>query len=254
MRPPGSLARDARQGVANHAAQRVLGGKGRCPARLHRRQSMPRPPAPARAGLFSERANLVDRVVAGNGFQCQAGIKLIVPPRLGIDEWVNGRRTRFRHWRRRFHRRFAASRGYGGRLWRQTRSPDPKHRRRHYARKAQMPSSAISPIPAALGKPCSRADAIVHLAQPQTFDGRVTTARAKRYGNDRLAMDRTLFKAVDPTKTRRIIYVAGTSYYGECGHTLCDEDAVPHPRGFGPYLAPAIEALPGTSPGVCPSS
>jgi nucleoside-diphosphate-sugar epimerase len=90
-----------------------------------------------------------------------------------------------------------------------------------------------------------RADAIVHLAQPQTFDGRVTTARAKRYGDARLAMDRTLFKAVDPTKTRRIIYVAGTSYYGECGRTLCNEDAVPHPRGFGPYLAPAIEALPG---------
>ena len=41
-----------------------------------------------------------------------------------------------------------------------------------------------------------RADAIVHLAQPQTFDGRVTTARAKLYGDDRLAMDRTLFKAV----------------------------------------------------------
>ena len=90
-----------------------------------------------------------------------------------------------------------------------------------------------------------RADAIVHLAQPQTFDGRVTTARAKRYGDDRLAMDRTLFKAVDPAKTRRIIYVAGTSYYGECGRTLCDEDTVPHPKGFGPYLAPAIEALPG---------
>ena len=46
-------------------------------------------------------------------------------------------------------------------------------------------------------------------------------------------------------KTQRIIYVAGTSYYGECGPTLCDEDAVPHPKGLGPYLAPAIEALPG---------
>ena len=29
----------------------------------------------------------------------------------------------------------------------------------------------------------SCADAIVHLAQPQTFGGRVTTARAKRYAN-----------------------------------------------------------------------
>jgi nucleoside-diphosphate-sugar epimerase len=90
-----------------------------------------------------------------------------------------------------------------------------------------------------------RADAIVHLAQPQTFGGRVTNARAKRYGDDRLAMDRTLFNAVDPTQTQRIIYVAGTSYYGECGPSMRDEDAVPHPKGWGPYLAPAIEAIPG---------
>ena len=89
-----------------------------------------------------------------------------------------------------------------------------------------------------------RADAVVHLAQPQTFGGRVTNARAKRYGERRLAMDRTLLDTIDPAKTRRIIYVAGTSYYGECGSSVRDEDTFPHPRGWGPYLAPAIEAIP----------
>lgn len=88
------------------------------------------------------------------------------------------------------------------------------------------------------------ADAVVHLAQPQTFGGRLTKARAMQYSVLRLDMDRALFAAIDPARTRRIVYVAGTSYYGECGSEICDENAMPHPRGWGPYLAPAIEALP----------
>lgn len=90
----------------------------------------------------------------------------------------------------------------------------------------------------------SQADAVVHLAQPQTFGGRVTKSRARDYGRRRLAMDRALFEAIDPARTTRIIYVAGTSYYGDTGASLCAEDAVPHPSGWGPYLAPAIEAVP----------
>jgi len=91
----------------------------------------------------------------------------------------------------------------------------------------------------------TNADAVVHLAQPQTFGGRLTKARARQYCVSRLKMDRVLFHAIDPAKTRRIIYVAGTSYYGECGSMVCDEGGVPHPMGWGPYLAPAIESLPG---------
>lgn len=89
-----------------------------------------------------------------------------------------------------------------------------------------------------------KADAVVHLAQPQTFGGRLTKARAMQYSVLRLDMDRALFEAINLARTRRIIYVAGTSYYGESGSETRDENAVPHPRGWGPYLAPAIEALP----------
>ncbi|WP_197077605.1 NAD(P)-dependent oxidoreductase [Hyphomicrobium sp. 99] len=90
-----------------------------------------------------------------------------------------------------------------------------------------------------------KADAVIHLAQPQTFGGRLTKSRAKQYSVRRVAMDRALFEAIDPARTRRIVYVAGTSYYGDCGSVICDEGATPHPRGWGPYLAPAIESLPG---------
>lgn len=89
------------------------------------------------------------------------------------------------------------------------------------------------------------ADYVVHLAQPQTFGGRVTRTRAEKYREERLAMDRNLLGGLDPARTKKIVYVAGTSYYGNLGAELCDETATPAPRGWGPYVAPAIEALSG---------
>lgn len=90
----------------------------------------------------------------------------------------------------------------------------------------------------------ARAGAVVHLAQPETFGGRVTDARARRYCEERLAMDAALLGALDPAIVNRIIYVAGTSYYGDLEPSrVHDERAEPHPRGWGPYLAPALEAL-----------
>jgi nucleoside-diphosphate-sugar epimerase len=90
----------------------------------------------------------------------------------------------------------------------------------------------------------AHADAVVHLAQPETFGGRVTEARARRYCEERLAMDGALLGALDPAIVNRIIYVAGTSYYGDLEPSrVHDERTEPHPRGWGPYLAPALAAL-----------
>jgi nucleoside-diphosphate-sugar epimerase len=88
------------------------------------------------------------------------------------------------------------------------------------------------------------AELVVHLAQPEAFGGRVTDARARRYRDERLDMDEALLGALDPALVDRIVYVAGTSYYGDLAReTLHDESAEPHPRGWGPYIAPALEAL-----------
>lgn len=87
------------------------------------------------------------------------------------------------------------------------------------------------------------ADTVVHLAQPPTFGGWVTGAKARRYASERLALDRALFDALAASAVRRVVYVAGTSYYGDLGKTLRDESAEPNPRGWGPHLAPAIEAV-----------
>jgi nucleoside-diphosphate-sugar epimerase len=90
------------------------------------------------------------------------------------------------------------------------------------------------------------AGAVAHVAQPQTFGGRVTEARAQRWRDERLKMDRVLLDALDPAHVKKIVYVAGTSYYGNCGAEVPhDEDVAPVPQGFGPYLAPALAALAG---------
>ncbi|WP_394821282.1 NAD-dependent epimerase/dehydratase family protein [Pendulispora albinea] len=86
---------------------------------------------------------------------------------------------------------------------------------------------------------------IVHLAQPETFLGRVTRARAEVYREERLALDSHLLEAARGVE--RMIYVAGTSYYGDLGGSsergLHDEDARPTPRGSGPYFAPAVDRV-----------
>ena len=86
---------------------------------------------------------------------------------------------------------------------------------------------------------------IVHLAQPPTFGARVTKKRARAYAKERITMDRNLLGALDPKTVERIVYVAGTSYYGNLGTELRDETATPRPRGWGPYVAPAIGELAG---------
>ena len=84
---------------------------------------------------------------------------------------------------------------------------------------------------------------VVHLAQPETYGARITRKRAEKFRQERLKMDANLFDALKPDAVRRIIYVGGTSYYGFQGEQLVGESAIPHPKGWGPYIAPAIETL-----------
>ena len=91
----------------------------------------------------------------------------------------------------------------------------------------------------------ARAAWVVHLAQPLAFGGRVTRRRAEAYRDGRLTMDRNLLDPLRPGVVERIVYVAGTSYYGNVGTELRDESVTPRPRGWGPYIAPALERLAG---------
>ena len=84
---------------------------------------------------------------------------------------------------------------------------------------------------------------VVHLAQPETYGARVGVARARRWRDNRLRMDAHLLDPLRPGVVRRVVYVCGTSYYGAMGAEPRDEDAPPQPRGWGPYVAPAVDAL-----------
>ena len=87
-------------------------------------------------------------------------------------------------------------------------------------------------------------DEVVHLAQPLTFGARVTHQRALAYREQRLRMDSLLLDSLKPGTVKRVLYVGGTSYYGDQGTRVVTEDATPRPTGWGPYIAPAIESLP----------
>jgi len=91
----------------------------------------------------------------------------------------------------------------------------------------------------------ARSDFVMHLAQPETFTRRITGARAREYRDLRLRMDTNLLDSLRPGTGQRICYVGGTSYIGHQGPELKDETAPPNPRGWGPYVAPAIESLRG---------
>jgi nucleoside-diphosphate-sugar epimerase len=96
-------------------------------------------------------------------------------------------------------------------------------------------------------------DGVAHIAQPQTYGGRVTGARAERWRQERLRMDRALLGALDPARVQRVVYVAGTSYYGDCGADVPHGEGVqPRPRGWGPYVASALDAVRAYADGGLP--
>jgi nucleoside-diphosphate-sugar epimerase len=89
----------------------------------------------------------------------------------------------------------------------------------------------------------ARAEYLIHSAQPLTFGGRVSRQRAEDYRANRLAMERNVLGVLDRAVVKRIVYVGGTSYYGQQGKDLKDETTPPNPRGWGPYIAEALAAL-----------
>ncbi len=86
----------------------------------------------------------------------------------------------------------------------------------------------------------ARADCVVHIAQPLTFGGKVTRQRAEDYRRERLKMDLNLLTTLMGSAGQRIVYVSGTSYYGDLGPDLHDESATPKPKGWGPYIVEAL--------------
>lgn len=83
----------------------------------------------------------------------------------------------------------------------------------------------------------------VHMAQPDTYGARVTRERAVDYGHRRKRADANLLESMDVAKLKKVVFVCGTSYYGHQGVEMQREVNPPNPKGWGPYIGPAIEML-----------
>lgn len=86
----------------------------------------------------------------------------------------------------------------------------------------------------------------VFCLSPHSFVGRrVTRRQAAAMAAERVSMDAHLLDAVAAGGTRRIVYVADTSYYGATGVLQITEDSPPQPSLWGRRLVPALDRLDG---------
>jgi nucleoside-diphosphate-sugar epimerase len=85
-------------------------------------------------------------------------------------------------------------------------------------------------------------DAVIHLAAPPTWGKKVTKKVALSYADGHLELTKSLFKAINPKRLKRLIFVGGTSYFGDSGNTSPQTESFQaDPKGWGPYIAPSIK-------------
>ncbi|MBM7573438.1 NAD-dependent epimerase/dehydratase family protein [Aquibacillus albus] len=91
----------------------------------------------------------------------------------------------------------------------------------------------------------SKADYMIHVAAPPTWGKRVSKKVALAFQHGLYEMtERLLQCALENRQLKKLVYVAGTSYFGDTGSsTYASENFKPIPKGWGPYLAPAVDAL-----------
>ena len=89
------------------------------------------------------------------------------------------------------------------------------------------------------------AEWVFHLPPHPLCGLRVTRRRAESIAHARVLMDAHLLDAVAAGSTRRIVYVADTSWYGATGLRSITEDQPPQPSAWGRCLTPALDRLEG---------
>jgi len=89
------------------------------------------------------------------------------------------------------------------------------------------------------------ADWVFHLPPHPPAGRAVTRGRVEALSHQRVLMDAHLLDAVAAGATRRIVYVADTSWYGALGSRFITEDETPRPSGGGRAFLPALDRLDG---------
>jgi nucleoside-diphosphate-sugar epimerase len=86
---------------------------------------------------------------------------------------------------------------------------------------------------------------IIHLAAPPTWGKKVTKKVAENYKENHYKMTVALLDALKKSSNlKKLIYVAGTSYFGDSGTVeKAEEHYRSHPKGWGPYIKPSVDCL-----------
>lgn len=87
----------------------------------------------------------------------------------------------------------------------------------------------------------AKAEYIIHLASPPTWGKKITKKIAERFKEEHYAMTKRLFESLDPNIVKKIVFVAGTSCYGDAGNGMRASEFYKNtPKGWGPYLMPSV--------------
>ncbi len=87
----------------------------------------------------------------------------------------------------------------------------------------------------------AEAERAIYVAGPPTWGRRLSKRLAIAYRDGMTRMTRSFFQALNTDRIENVVYVAGASYYGDTGDAPATESMEAHPKGTGPYIAPAIE-------------
>jgi nucleoside-diphosphate-sugar epimerase len=89
------------------------------------------------------------------------------------------------------------------------------------------------------------ADWVFHVPPQPTCESGMTRRRAEAMARERVLIDANLLDAVAAGPTRRIVYVAHTSWYGAQGPLAITEDERPRPTAWGKSFTQALDRLDG---------
>lgn len=89
------------------------------------------------------------------------------------------------------------------------------------------------------------ADYAIFLASPPTWGKKVTKKVALEFQEGHLKMTKRFLDACTQGAMKKIVYIAGTSYYGDSGNGLPKKEGEnEEPKGWGPYIAQSVDIIP----------
>lgn len=90
-----------------------------------------------------------------------------------------------------------------------------------------------------------KVDYATFIASPPTWGKKVTKKVALNFQQGHKEMTQRFLHAFENTDVKKVVYIAGTSYFGDAGDQKPQTESMrAEPKGWGPYIAPSVRLLP----------